>query len=334
MKEKELQAAIAILQNIKDSYENNEREIDKQVQIAKMQLGPFESINMDVVRKMKRDSIKWDVVNTHLMLILNDKNLIKIKESSNQELKNEFLELLEWVNSHSTKNSVIKDILEKYAKIPPKLPFKIISSKITNTDNKPLYNKYIRYIGLILNVEVFSTANVTICKKYINPNGTINRNTKSSPEGYTTKDTYNINSNTRSIDSSGWGNSDTCTYAIGTHYIEVYVDNYMIHRKEFVVDLAPSEKLEIELKKAEDKLKVIKNTSYYVSEIKAATNEMEEIQKFHLFRSSSEKQKQIYEQERKIANLQRKAEEEKKRQLENLNTVIYKLKYDIQNAEH
>ncbi|MBK6977137.1 MAG: hypothetical protein IPH28_08595 [Cytophagaceae bacterium] len=54
---------------------------------------------------------------------------------------------------------------------------------------------------------------------------------------------------TKSIDFLGWGNKDKCTYDIGVHRIEVYVDEYLIQSKEFTVDLAPSEKLEIELKR-------------------------------------------------------------------------------------
>ncbi|KAA6334691.1 hypothetical protein EZS27_017010 [termite gut metagenome] len=42
----------------------------------------------------------------------------------------------------------------------------------------------------------------------------------------------------------GWGNSDTSTYEVGTHHIEVWIDNCMIYRKSFVVDLSPEEKVE------------------------------------------------------------------------------------------
>jgi hypothetical protein len=57
----------------------------------------------------------------------------------------------------------------------------------------------------------------------------------------------------------------------------------MIFEKEFTIDLAPSQKIENEIKKEETKL--------------------EEIKKFQLFRLSSTREKQITEQQKIIANL-------------------------------
>lgn len=85
----------------------------------------------------------------------------------------------------------------------------------------------------------------------------------------------------------------------------------MIHSKKFIVDLAPSEKLEIELKKADDRLKEIKNTDYYKSELETANSEMNEIQEFHLFRSSSTKQN-IRTTEKKLRVFKTKQDKERK----------------------
>ena len=42
-------------------------------------------------------------------------------------------------------------------------------------------------------------------------------------------DNNNYLSKHKVIDLSGWGNSDSCTFEIGKHRIELYVDEYLIH---------------------------------------------------------------------------------------------------------
>jgi len=270
-----------------------------------------------------------------LAAVLSDDNLKQIKESDKNELKTNFLELANWLKQNSQKSNLISNIIDKYKKIPPKLPFKIRSSIIiTNTGNKPLYNKYIRYIGLRLNVKVTKNASLTFYLKYLKPDGSINRNSKNSPSGYTLSETHELDTNTSSINFSGWGNADKCTYDIGEHKIEVYIEGYLIYSKKFIVDLAPSEKFEIELEKAEEKLTKIKKTEFYTSEIQAAHIEMSEIQKFKLFRRSTTKKSQISAQQRKIDNLHQKALSEKEKLIEQQHKIIYRLKSYIQNAEY
>ena len=104
-----------------------------------------------------------------LATVLSDNNLKKIKESNNIQSKNEFLDLANWLKENSLKSSTITSIINKYRNIQPRLPFKIVSSEITNTDNKPLYAKFIRYIGLHINVEATEEKTVTLYLKYINP---------------------------------------------------------------------------------------------------------------------------------------------------------------------
>ena len=104
--------------------------------------------------------------------------------------------------------------------------------------------------------------------------------------------------------------------------------------RNYLINQVIGEKLEIELKKAEDKLNEIKNTQYLKSELETANSEMNEIQGFQLFRSSSTKQKQISEQQRKIDSIQQKAISEKEKLTEQQNKIINKIKLDIQNAEY
>ena len=338
MKDREISRAIDFLESVKEAYETNDRQIRADVRNIErtdpLIKAGYKSINWSAVEDNIKNSIDWQKVNELLVEILSDKNLKKIKESDDAEQKKAFLELMNWVKSNSLRGSTISTIIDKYKKIPPKLPFKILSSEITNTDNKPLYTKFIRYLGLRLNVQVVEEKSVTIYLKYINPNGSIKRNSNSSPSNYTLSDNIVLKTSSNSIELSGWGNSEKCTYDIGKHRIEVYVDDYLIHSKEFIVDLAPSEKLELELKKVESKLEEIKNTQYFKSELEIANSEMNEIQEFHLFRSRSTKQNQILEQQRKIESIQNKARQEKERLIEQQNKIIYKIKSDIQNAEY
>lgn len=338
MKDREISRAIDFLESVKEAYETNDRQIRADVRNIErtdpLIKAGYKSINWSAVEDNIKNSIDWQKVNELLVEILSDKNLKKIKESDDAEQKKAFLELINWLKGNSLRSSTISTIIDKYKKIPPKIPFKILSSEITNTDNKPLYTKFIRYVGLRLNVQVVEEKSVTIYLKYINPNGSIKRNSKSSPSNYTLSDTIVLKTSSKSTELSGWGNSEKCTYDIGKQRIEVYVDDYLIHSKEFIVDLAPSEKLEIELKKAEDKLNEIKNTQYLKSELETANSEMNEIQGFQLFRSSSTKQKQISEQQRKIDSIQQKAISEKEKLTEQQNKIINKIKLDIQNAEY
>ena len=266
--------------------------------------------------------------------LLYDNNLKKIKESNKDEQKREFLELANWLKETSLKNSPIIKIINKYKNIPPKLVFKIISSEITNTDNKPLYTKFIRYIGLNLKVEVIEEKAVAFYIKYIKPDGSIIRNSESSPVGYSRSETLNLNLRTKSINFLGYGSKDKCIYGIGKHRIEVYVDDYMIHSKEFVVDLAPSEKLEIELKRAEDRLKEIKNFQYFKSEFDTLNYQMSNIKQWQFLRSQSDKDMQINEKQKQIDLLVKKADNEKASETSKQQSIITEIKSKIQKAEY
>jgi hypothetical protein len=333
MKDRIVLQAIDLLQSVKDAYETNEAKIRQQVKELEetdplIKLG-HRTINHSAVEDNIKNSIDWVKVNDLLRAVLFDKNLEKIKACANNELKADFIDLINWLVKHSQNNSLISKIRDKYKKIPPKLPFKILSSEITNTDDKPLYTKYIRYIGLLLNIEVVESTSVSFYLKYINPNGSIKRNSKSSPLGYSQSVTKNLNKLSGTINLPGWGNANECTYAIGEHRIEVYVDEYLIHTKKYNVDLAPSEKIEKEIESAESELKKIRQTTYFASEYKSAVNEMNELHKFKLFRGSSEKQRQIQSQQKIIDQIKAKSGNEKNRNIKTQEEKIYKLKMEL-----
>ncbi|MBR9861471.1 hypothetical protein GYB22_12155 [bacterium] len=338
MKDRDVTQAIALLQSVKDAYETNEQQIRQHVKELKesdplIRLG-HRTINQSAVEDNIKNSIDWGKVNELLKKVLPKESLERIKASTKNELKSEFTELAYWLKDYSQSNSLISRIIDKYKRIPPKLSFKIVSSEITNTDSKPLYTKYIRYIGLNLNLDVTGDMSVTFYLKYINPSGSLKRNSKSSPKGYSQSVTKSISKQTSKVILAGWGNADECTYDNGEHRIEVYVDEYLIHTKKYKVDLAPSERLEKEIASAEKKLKEINQTDYYESEIRSAKEEMSEIQKFKLFRGSSEKQSQIQAQQTKIDKFVQLSKEEKKKDIRTQEERIYKLKMELSAAKY
>jgi len=338
MKDREVSLIVEVLKSVKLMYEDNEREIIQEIKKIEendvfIKLG-HKSINWDGVNKNIKNSINWENVNNLLVEILSDENLKKIKESDNIEIKKEFIELANWIKEKSLKSSVISGIIERYKKIIPKLPFRIISSEVTNTDNKPLYTKFIRYIGLNLEVEVYENKTVELYVKYIRPNGSINHNSQVSPSRYTKSQVEKLNGFKKTINVLGWGNSKECTYEVGKHRIEIYLDEYMIHSKEFVVDLAPSEKIEKKLIVAESKLKDIKQTTYFALDINVEKNELEEIKKFKLFRGSSEKQRQIEAQQLKINELIKHSEAKKAKEIKLQNMRIIELKAKLLETKY
>ncbi len=338
MKEHELSEAIMVLQSIKELYIENETNI-------RQQINQLESSDIDIILGRKtinhravedniKNSIDWQKVNEMLVDLLSDNNLKKIKECNNSEQKSKFLELANWLKDTSLKSSTITTIINKYKQIPPKLPFKILSSEITNTDNKPLYVKFIRYVGLKLNVEVTDSKSINFCIKYINPNGSLKHNPKNSSSGYSRSEIQNLNPGAEVINLLGWGNADKCIYEIGKHRIEVYVDEYLIHSKDFVVDLAPSEKLEIELKIAEDRLIEITNFQYFKSEYDILNSQMKKIKQWQFLRSQSDRDTQISEKQKQINSHEKKVNDERESQLNKQRLVIKEIKSKIQKSEY
>ncbi len=337
MKNHEVSEAIMFLKSIKELYIENERNIRQQIKQLEstdidIMLGR-KSINHRAVEDNIKNSIDWQKVNEMLVDLLSDNNLKKIKECNNDEQKREFLELANWLKHNSSSSATIFIIIDNYKKIPPKLPFEIISSEVTNTDNQPLYTKFIRYIGLNLKTQVTEEKSVTFYLKYINPDGSVRRNSES-PDGYSRSEIRKLNIHTKSIDFSGWGNADKCVYKIGKQRIEVYVDEYMIYSKDFVVDLSPLEKLEIELKIAEDRLIEIKNFQYFQSEFDTLNVQMNKIKQWQFLRSQSDREMQINEKQEQIDSLVKKAENEKASQSKKQQKIVNEIQSKIQKSEY
>lgn len=177
------------------------------------------------------------------------------------EMQNDFI-----INSYNPNKETLQNICNNHSVATPnhnhsKIPqynFTIIDGIITHTDkdskplpiSSPFIKSELRYIGLNLTVETFGNHSINFDLKYIQPDGTVKKGT-SSPEKFSFSERKVIDASTRVINLSGWGNADKSTYIIGTHHIEVWIDNCMIYRKSFEVDITQEEKSEIAKKEAE-----------------------------------------------------------------------------------
>ena len=177
------------------------------------------------------------------------------------EVQNEFK-----VNRYNPYKEILRNMCRKFNVATPqfvfgKIPqcnFIIIDGAITHTDKDckplpvttPLIRGNIRYIGLDLTIEAFENQSVKFDLKYIQPNGTVKIGT-SSPEGFSFSKDKVIDTNTKIINFLGGGNSGKGIYTVGTHHIEVWIDNCMIYRKSFEVDWSAEEKAENAKREAE-----------------------------------------------------------------------------------
>lgn len=285
MKDRELSEIVMFLNSVKEAYADNEREIRQEVKKMEetdilLRMG-HKTINWVAVEENIKNSINWGNVNDLVSEILSDKNLKKIKESDKAEVKKEFWDLLNWTEENSLKSTTITRIIEKYKTLAPKLYFEIISAEIINTDanskiiEKPFYVEDIRYVGLKLKVNSTGHQKVTIYKKYINPEGKYSNSSKTSPKGYTSSNEIIITPTSNMIDLGGYGNSKECTYMVGEHKIEIYIEHCKIYTKTFQVDWSPKKKAEL------------------TRNIQLLENELREVEKFQWFRASETKQREV-----------------------------------------
>ncbi len=119
-----------------------------------------------------------------------------------------------------------------------------------------------------------------------------------------------------------------------THYKKNLEGIKSLARQLNISTLSPKEKLQIELKQAEDKLKEIQNTAFYKSELTIANNEMTKIMGWQFLRSESDKAKQIKAQKQKINNIVKRAETEMTSQTSRHQTIISEIKSKIKKAEY
>jgi hypothetical protein len=105
MKDKSLSQTVELLQSVKDAYKTNEATIRRQVKElqetdVEIRLG-MKSINQSAVEENIKNSINWKEVNNLLNAVLDVNSLGKIKGSSNNQLKADFIELTNWLKENS-----------------------------------------------------------------------------------------------------------------------------------------------------------------------------------------------------------------------------------------
>lgn len=333
IKDSFIRDAVNLLDQVKKAYEENKSKVNAEVEKIKREhpFG-FAPINWTAVKESIANSIDWDKVNELIKEVLSQANLAKIKSSSNHKLKANFLELTQWLLSHTQKKTAIKKIISDYKKIPPKLDFKIISSKVTNTSNKPFYTKYIRYINLEIKLQVQQKSSVQFYLRYIDPDGQVDTSDKS-PAGYSLRCIEELDRNTKTIKFTGWGDKNKCLYDTGEHTVELYVDEYLLISEKFNVDYAPSDLLKRKIKSSKSKLKRTEKKIFLENEINRAKRRMSEIKEFHWFRLPSERERQIAQQQNRISTLQNRAGEMKKTELNKQKEEIDKLEVKLRAAK-
>jgi hypothetical protein len=330
----EIELAIQFLKSVKIAYEQNKAEIERYV--SDLEKNPdfilgIKTINRKVVAEQIDNFLDWSQIDKFVDENLSIEKLKKIKKTESDDLKREFFMLATWLKSIAKRGNSINAAVTNYTKISPTLPFTLFSSEITNTDDKPIYRKYIRFIGLKIYIQPTETKNVVLYVKYIKPNGQT-RSSANSPSGYTLQSIQSISPERTQLSIAGWGSADTCTFEVGEHKIEVYVDEFLIHTKKFKVELAPSEKLDIELAEAEKKQSEIRKTTFLSSEIQSSRKELEKIKEWQFLRSQGERDRQIREQQQKIQNLINKAENQKNAQINAQQKIINEIKDRIKKA--
>ena len=102
-KEHEIITAVQFLQSVKETYEINVKEIKSQVKQA-LEEGNYPLYWFEIDSLIK-NSIDWDKVNELLDDAVNNKILKNIKYSKNNDLKDEFVGLINWLNLISKSSS-------------------------------------------------------------------------------------------------------------------------------------------------------------------------------------------------------------------------------------
>ena len=354
-KEHEIIIVVKFLQSVKETYEINVKEMKSQVKQALNEGKYF--LNWFEIDSLIKNSIDWDKVNELLDDAVNNKILKNIKYSKNNDLKDEFVGLINWLNliSKSSSSDTLSIVLNKYEKLEPKLPFEIISSEVINSNEKPLYSKFIKNIQLVIKIQSFAEGSIKFCIKNTTKMPHIQNARFSSPKRpldipaeHFASDIFNyqkflsnrkkgliyfnknIEIDTDQVVLSGWGDSSS----IRKNLIEVYVDECLIHSKNYTVNIAPSEIIKDKILATERTLQDINNKKRYAVGFYQAKKEMTKLMKFKVFRTSLKRLNEIQSQQAKIDDLVQKAKKEKQNEINQLENEISILKLELKSEKY
>lgn len=106
---REINEAIGLLQNVKDNFEENERKIREMVKLQELTLSYGESINWNKVNRMIDESINWNKVIELVQLLIPRENITKIKAHTDANRIKQYKDLVTFLFSklnYSQKNQV------------------------------------------------------------------------------------------------------------------------------------------------------------------------------------------------------------------------------------
>ena len=97
---REINEAIGLLQNVKDNFEENERKIREMVKLQELTLSYGESINWSKVNRMIDESINWDKVIELVQLLIPRENITKIKAHTDAKQIKQYKDLVTFLFEH------------------------------------------------------------------------------------------------------------------------------------------------------------------------------------------------------------------------------------------
>ena len=98
-KNREINEAIGLLQNVKNNFEENERKIREMVKLQELTLSYGESINWSKVNRMIDESINWNKVIELVQLLIPRENITKIKAHTNANQIKQYKDLVTFLFS-------------------------------------------------------------------------------------------------------------------------------------------------------------------------------------------------------------------------------------------
>ena len=143
---REINEAIGLLQNVKNNFEENERKIREMVKLQELTLSYGESINWSKVNRMIDESINWNKVIELVQLLIPRENITKIKAHTNANQIKQYKDLVTFLFSNLNYSQKSKVSYLKYWETSSSISTfhttsgNSISSSNTNTSNNNSLN--------------------------------------------------------------------------------------------------------------------------------------------------------------------------------------------------
>lgn len=130
---REINEAIGLLQNVKDNFEENERKIREMVKLQELTLSYGESINWSKVNRMIDESINWNKVIELVQLLIPRENITKIKAHTDANRIKQYKDLVAFLFSKLSYSQRSQVIYLKYWETSSRIGTASTSSTTTRT---------------------------------------------------------------------------------------------------------------------------------------------------------------------------------------------------------